>query len=555
MENVIRLLVIEDDAALRRCLVQSLQDRGYRVFDAVNGEQGLIRFRKEQPDCVLLDFHLPGMEGMEVLRLLTSEAPNTPVIVVSGTATLKQAISAMREGAWDYFLKPIEDLDELEEAVRRVLERAETRRVNLEQQQRLEAEVRQRTTELQAEVEERKRAENALRAAKNAAEAANAAKSQFLANMSHELRTPLNAIIGVTQLLRKTGPTPEQKHFLDLVLDSSTDLLDIVSDLLDLSTIQAERLALKEKEFSVREALQPLLNSAHRQADAKDLRFEASIDDDIPANAKGDVFRVKQVLLNVLDNAIKFTERGEVRVRVSLVPREKRDGLFTLLFQVSDTGIGIAQDKLETIFESFALGEDYLTKKYSGSGLGLAITRELVGRMGGKVWVESKTGLGSSFFFTIHLKHGEACPSEEVTLMTPVESGQPPVLGLRILLVEDEPVSRMFTKRMLHIAGHDVLLAEDGIKALEVLAEHSVDLVLMDLQLPRLNGLDAARKIRSGEINGVDSRLPIIALTAFAMKHDKERGLEAGLDGYVVKPFDADALLETVERIMGRAGG
>jgi len=550
MNTPVRLLTIEDDPALRRLLVLDLQDRGFEVLEAANGEQGLQVARRHQPDCVLLDFRLPGMSGLDVLQVLARELPHTPVIAVSGTGSLRQAVDAMRQGAWDYLIKPIEDFDVLEHAVLNALERAEARRLSLEQHQRLEQEVQLRTRELEAEVDERKRAEAEMREAKNAAEAASAAKSQFLANMSHELRTPLNAIIGVTQMLRKSGTTPEQEHFLELILDSSTDLLDIVSDLLDLSTIQADRLALTVKEFRVRDALQPLINSAHRQAAAKNLEFDARIDENVPALAKGDVFRLKQVLLNVLDNAIKFTERGEVRLRVSLATQDQRSRGFTLLFQVSDTGIGIASDKLETIFESFTLGEDYLTKKYGGTGLGLAITKELVDRMGGEVWVESEAGQGSSFFFTIALEMGAARPAEQVTVQASQQPGQPPLPALRILLVEDEPVSRMFTRRMLHIAGHDVLLAEDGVKALEVLAQNPVDIVLMDLQLPRLNGLDAARAIRNGEVPGLDPQLPLIALTAFAMKQDRERGLEAGLDDYVVKPFDADVLLEAIERAM-----
>ncbi len=557
-DKVLRLLTIEDDATLRRCFVQYLSDRGFEVLEAANGEQGVELFRRYRPDGVLLDFRMPGLSGMEVLKILASEAPNTPVIVVSGTGSLQQATGAMRQGAWDYLVKPIFDLAQLEQAMRSALERAESRRKSLEYQEHLEAEVQARTRELQAEVEERKRAVAELQSAKNAAEAASAAKSQFLANMSHELRTPLNAIIGVAQLLRKTNPSLEQAHFLDLILDSSTDLLHIVSDLLDLSTIQAERLQIKEKDFSLRGALEPVIANAGRRARDKGLSFKEYFDPTLPQHVRGDAMRIRQALLNVLDNALQFTERGEVGVSVTLAVQDKDRAHYTVLFQVSDTGIGIPRDKLETIFDSFTLGEDYMTKKYGGSGLGLAITKELVGRMGGEVWVESEPGEGSSFFFTVRVARAEAAQAETAGAIAALQRPATPQgvrpaaaqTGLRILLVEDEPVSRLFTKRMLHVAGHDVLLAEDGLKALEVLSSKPVDLVLMDLQLPRLNGLDAVKAIRRSEVPGVAPDIPIIALTAFARTQDRERGLEAGVDDYVIKPFEADELFVSLERVM-----
>ncbi len=546
------LLTIEDDPTLRRLLVQYLQDMGHYVLQAGSGEAGLDVFRQQRPDCVLLDMRLPGMDGMQVLRTMAREAPNMPVIVVSGAGSLKQAVESLREGAWDYLLKPIEDLDDLARAVERALERAQSRKESLQLRQRLEAEVQERTRELQAEIEERKRAEANLRAAKEVAEAANAAKSQFLANMSHELRTPLNAIIGMAQMLYKTHPDDEQKHFLGLILDSSNDLLDIISNLLDLSTIQADRLALRQRPFVLRDSLHPLLETVHRQAEAKGLLFETTVDEDVPQEVVADAFRLKQVLLNVLDNAIKFTERGEIRSRISVLPENGAppgDSLL-LLCQVSDTGIGIRDDKLESIFESFSLGENYLTKKYGGSGLGLAITRELVRMMGGDIWVESLPGQGSSFYFTVRVgapdETTDASDHHPQTQTADKAAGP----GLRILLVEDEPVSRIFTRRMLHIAGHDVLLAEDGPKSLQVLASEPVDLVLMDLQLPGLNGIEATRRIRGGTVRGVDPNIPIVALTAYMQQDDRGHDPEPRFDAYLVKPVEADALLETIEAVM-----
>ena len=549
--RTIKLLTIEDDPSLRQLLAQDLQERGYQVFQADNGAAGIEVFNRERPDCVLLDLGLPGMSGIDVLGVLTVEAPDTPVIVVSGSKSLRQAVESLRRGAWDYLIKPLEDLDELSRAVERALERAVNRRQSKQVRQRLEAEVRERTRELQAEIEERRRAEKELRTAKEAAESASMAKSQFLANMSHELRTPLNAITGMAQMLYKTHPNDEQKHFLGLILDSSNELLNIISNLLDLSTIQANRLDIRQRPFVLRDALQPLILTAGNQAREKGLRFEAVVEDSVPHEVSGDAFRFRQVLLNVLDNAIKFTEQGDIRARVSLAPGNggnDSDASITLLCQVSDTGIGIANDKIESIFDSFTLGEHYLTKKYGGTGLGLAITRELVQMMGGEIWVESLAGRGSSFYFTVRMHKADSMAWDNGTQATPPSEGDTIGPALRILLVEDEPVSRIFTKRMLHIAGHDVLLAEDGHKSLKLLERENVDIVLMDLQLPGGNALEAARRIREGMVPGLNPKIPMVALTV--QDPETPRSQDTRFDAYLLKPYEVDTLLETIEAVM-----
>lgn len=402
------------------------------------------------------------------------------------------------------------------------------------------------------DVTEQNRLAEELRTSKKAAEAANQAKTQFLANMSHELRTPLNGILGMAQLLLDTAKDGETRECLGIIRQSAATLMRIVGGLLDLSAVEAGRVRIEEREFVVRDELTPLLRNFAAQSQFRAFEFAFAFDPQVPDRLIGDPDRLKQILINLIGNAFKYTRKGMVAVRIGVPVGPQtlpRPGRFLLGVEVSDTGVGIAASHQAALFEPFAIGEDYLTKKYSGAGLGLAVARRLARMMGGDVAMKSQSGRGSVFSLTLDCGLPSAPPARPAGRVPAVVA---PGRSLHILLAEDEPINRIFTCRTLQKHGHTVETAVDGREALAALARDPFDLVLMDIQMPRLNGLEATRLIRAGQVAGVDSGIPVVALTAYAGDSDRERGLEAGIDEYVTKPFEPAELIAAMERALGR---
>lgn len=402
----------------------------------------------------------------------------------------------------------------------------------------LESEIAQRTVELRKANEELKESSRL--------------KSEFLANMSHELRTPMNAIIGFSDLLSESQLSPEQADYARTIKQSGDGLLSLINDILDFSKIEAGKLDVVHEPFSLPDIVQNVSAMFLKASREKEVAFRYEISGDVPANLIGDGHRLKQVLINLAGNAMKFTKEGEVVIRISSLHAQKKLGV---RFLVSDTGIGIPFDKQAAIFEKFTQADGSITRNYGGTGLGLAITCQLVGLMGGNVTLCSEVGVGSTFGFV--LPFAEAKHTVQQTVVASQEHSG--ATALRVLLVEDNVVNQKLATVLIKREGCEVVVAGDGVKAIEALKEQEFDLILMDLQMPNMDGLEATRQIRALEggeggdayrgIKVRQSPVPIVGLSAHARKEDADEALGVGMNDFLTKPIVRAKLVELIGRV------
>jgi signal transduction histidine kinase len=448
------ILIVDDDPVNVQVLKNHLHLRNYQTIAAQDGFRALDMFEAHKPDIILLDLMMPRMSGLDVCRELrkTYPAHEKPIIILTAKNQIRDLQDGFKHGANDYLTKPFSK-NELLARIENQLKLLETTNQLKNHGKRLEEVVNRRTSELEKTVKK-------LQSAMKRAEAATNSKSEFLANMSHEIRTPMNAIIGFTHLTLKTQLSARQRNYLEKIDASGKSLLEIINDILDFSKIEAGKLNLEKANFQLTEVMERLSDMLHTAAQQKGLTLIIEIDEETPPTLIGDGLRLGQILINLVGNAIKFTETGQILVNTSVIETTKEWS--RLKFSVHDTGIGLMKEQSQIIFESFTQADGSVSRKFGGTGLGLAICKKLVEMMHGKIWAEGQPGEGSTFFFTA--KFGLPEKKDEPQHKLPEE-----LHGLKVLIVDDNESSRLFLKRVLRTFGLEVSLADSGETALEIL--------------------------------------------------------------------------------------
>jgi CheY-like chemotaxis protein len=572
MSSHVKILTIDDEASVRMSIRNFLEDYDYDVMEADNGRIGLEIFEQRTPHIVLVDLRMPEMGGLEVLREIRRRSADTPVIVISGTGQIQDAVEALRLGAWDYLLKPIQNLSILRHSVEKCLERRRLILQNRRHQEELEEKVTLRTRELERanqelyasqqalqtakdeleqRVEERTReilkANQELETAKATADAAVMAKSNFLANMSHEIRTPLNGVIAAADLALNETVPPKIEHLLRIIHSCGYALMGIVNNVLDFSKIEAGKLELDIHPFQLMDVLDSVTSLSLNKVTEKQIELLVDIEPDTPMSLEGDKLRIQQILTNLLDNAIKFTPKnGIIIMGAAESGNFQSDAHTELRFFVKDTGVGMTPDQQVRLFQPFTQADSSTTRKYGGSGLGLSICKKLTEIMGGRIWFESESGKGTAFYFILPLKRQARKVQKKFVVPDDLQR-------LRVLVVDDCADTRNLMHKLLTSFRLQIEMAVTGADALDKMRKASdlgsgFDLIIMDWIMPEMDGLESVKKIRED----LKSDIPIIMMSAFARESEMDESDRHRINGFLNKPFHPSSLFNAIMDLFGK---
>lgn len=520
------ILIVDDNVNNQQVLGNILSLKGFKIALASNGQEALDFIEKQIPDLIFLDIMMPDMNGFEVCERMKQEEKFKliPVIFVSALSNPANKVKAFETGGVDYITKPFN--------MGEIVSRAKVH-LNLKNAQE---ECCRANRLLMEQMAERSKLEEELRKAKEIAEASTKSKSEFLASMSHEIRTPMNGIIGTASLLKSTNLDETQLDYVSIIDFSANNLLAIINDILDISKIEAGQITLESIDFNLHNVINETIKLLTPKAIEKGIELTANIDGSVPLFAKGDPVRLKQVMINLTNNAIKFTKTGYVKIEAETIEQENKVRKY--LFKIVDTGIGIPENAREKIFIDYLQADETTTRKFGGTGLGLPISKRLIEMMHGQIGLESEVGKGTTFWFTISLDIGKEPPYELIDEKAVFNIDDADKLS--ILIAEDNLVNQKVAIATLKKLGHRLEIAENGKIACDMHNLNRYDVILMDVQMPVMDGITATQMIREQENKkGVTKKVKIIAMTANAMKEDRQKCLDAGMDDYISKPFKA----------------